>query len=68
VVPFSCASPSLRSGISQLRDIAFWFSNAALNITTDIMIFALPIPLLKQLQLPKRQKLGLIFVFTFGAL
>jgi hypothetical protein len=48
--------------------LAFWFSNAALNITTDIMIFALPIPLLKQLQLPKRQKLGLIFVFTFGAL
>lgn len=48
--------------------LAFWFSNSALNIVTDIMIFALPIPLLKKLQLPRRQKMGLMFVFTFGAL
>ncbi len=51
-----------------MNRLAFWFSNAALNITTDIMIFAIPMPLLKQLQLPKKQKIGLMFVFGFGAL
>jgi hypothetical protein len=51
-----------------MNKLAFWFSNAALNITTDIMIFAIPMPLLKQLQLPKKQKIGLMFVFGFGAL
>jgi hypothetical protein len=39
-----------------------------LNITTYIMIFAIPMPLLGQLQLPQRQKIGLMFVFGFGAL
>jgi len=58
------------TGISvQCMDkLAFWFSNAALNIVTDIMIFSIPMPLLKQLQLPKKQKIGLMFVFGFGAL
>jgi hypothetical protein len=51
-----------------MNKLAFWFSNAGLNITTDIMIFAIPMPLLRQLQLPKRQKIGLMFVFGFGAL
>jgi len=51
-----------------MNRLAFWFSNAALNIATDIMIFSIPMPLLKQLQLPKRQKIGLMFVFGFGAL
>lgn len=51
-----------------MNKLAFWFSNAALNITTDIMIFSIPMPLLKQLQLPRKQKIGLMFVFGFGAL
>jgi hypothetical protein len=51
-----------------MNKLAFWFSNAALNITTDIMIFAIPMPLLGQLQLPQKQKIGLMFVFGFGAL
>jgi hypothetical protein len=58
------------TGISKqcMNKLAFWFSNAALNIATDIMIFSIPMPLLKQLQLPKKQKIGLMFVFGFGAL
>jgi hypothetical protein len=51
-----------------MNKLQFWFSNAALNIITDCMIFAIPMPLLKQLQLPKKQKIGLMFVFGFGAL
>ncbi|RDW76096.1 hypothetical protein BP5796_06917 [Coleophoma crateriformis] len=52
---------------SCMNKLAFWFSNAALNITTDLMIFAIPIPLVRQLQLPKKQKIALMFVFAFGA-
>jgi len=51
-----------------MNKLAFWFSNSALNITTDLMIFAIPMPLLRQLQLPKKQKIGLMFVFGFGVL
>ena len=46
----------------------FWFTNASLNIATDVLIFAIPMPLLGALQLPKRQKIGLMVVFGFGAL
>ena len=51
-----------------MNRLAFWFSNAALNIFTDILIFAIPVPLIRSLQLPSRQKMALLFVFAFGAL
>lgn len=51
-----------------MNQLAFWFSNSALNIATDIMVFAFPMPLLKALQLPRNQKIGLMFVFAFGGL
>ncbi|KAJ2897394.1 hypothetical protein MKZ38_004695 [Zalerion maritima] len=47
--------------------LAFWFSNAALNIATDILIFAIPIPLIKSLQIANKQKIALMAVFAFGA-
>ncbi|KFX94880.1 hypothetical protein O988_06098 [Pseudogymnoascus sp. VKM F-3808] len=50
-----------------MNRLQFWFANAGVNIATDIIIFAIPMPLLKQLQLPKKQKIGLMFVFGFGA-
>lgn len=48
--------------------LAFWFSNASFNILTDLTICVLPIPVLKGLQLPKKQKYGLIAVFMVGGL
>jgi len=48
--------------------LGFWFSNAGVNIPLDILIFAIPLPLLKELQLPRKQKIGLMFVFGAGAL
>jgi hypothetical protein len=51
-----------------MNKIAFYFANSALNIATDIIIFAFPIPLLKQLRLPKQLKIELMFVFGFGCL
>ncbi len=45
-----------------------WFLNANINIATDLSIFLLPIPVIKTLLLPKRQKFGLYIVFGLGFL
>ena len=42
------------------------YISAAINLVTDIMIILLPIPGLKSLQLPAREKIGLIAVFSLG--
>jgi len=47
---------------------ALWYFNAAFNITTDIWILLLPMPAIRSLQLPKKQKLGLAIVFTMGGI
>lgn len=51
-----------------MNEMAVWFANAAINIVTDIAVFLLPMPALKQLQLPARQKYGLMGVFALGGL
>ncbi|CAK7228492.1 hypothetical protein SBRCBS47491_006921 [Sporothrix bragantina] len=50
-----------------LNKLAFWFSNASINIATDIAIIVLPMPLIKGLQIPLRQKVILMFIFAFGS-
>lgn len=45
---------------------ALWFSNASLNIVTDLVVLICPMPALKSLQLPKRQKIGVMMVFALG--
>jgi hypothetical protein len=45
-----------------------WYSNAAVNILSDIVIFTLPIPVLWKLQMPKSQRISLIGIFGFGLL
>lgn len=47
---------------------ALWFFNASMNITTDIALLLLPMPLLSKLQLPRTQKIALIGVFGMGIL
>jgi hypothetical protein len=47
---------------------ALWFSNSAVHILTDILILIYPMPVLKSLQLPKRQKFALMGVFALGGL
>ncbi|KAF2219703.1 hypothetical protein BDZ85DRAFT_183704, partial [Elsinoe ampelina] len=49
-----------------INTTAFWFANAGMNILTDILVFVLPMPALKKLQLPKKQKVGLMLVFALG--
>ncbi|MCJ1396818.1 hypothetical protein MMC11_000008 [Xylographa trunciseda] len=45
---------------------AFWYSNASSSIVSDLMIFALPIPLIHSLHLPTRQKVALVMVFAMA--
>lgn len=43
-----------------------WYSNAAIQILTDVVILVLPMPLLSSLHLPLRQKAGIMIVFGLG--
>jgi hypothetical protein len=45
-----------------------WFTNAGIQIATDIIILILPMPLLWKLQMPRRQKYGVVAVFGLGIL
>lgn len=45
-----------------------WFSNSAIHIFTDIMMIIYPMPALKSLNLPKRQKIAVMGIFSLGGL
>jgi hypothetical protein len=47
---------------------SIWFFNAGFNIAIDLAIIALPMPVVRQLRLPKRQKRLLIGVFGLGSM
>ena len=47
---------------------ALWFSNSAIHILTDLLILIYPMPVIKSLQLPSRQKIALMGVFALGGL
>lgn len=46
---------------------AVWFANASINIVTDVIIFIMPMPVLRHLHLPQRQRLALMGIFGLGA-
>lgn len=70
---FSCLpvryfwDPSVEGGRC-INRVAFWYSTSAINISTDLAVWLLPMPVLKNLQLPRRQKYTLIGVFALGGL
>ncbi|KAI1846100.1 hypothetical protein JX266_007909 [Neoarthrinium moseri] len=45
---------------------AFYLANAAVNIFTDILTYTLPIKLIINLQVPRRQKIGLAVILCLG--
>lgn len=49
-----------------LQDDALWYSNASLNMLTDMAILIIPIPVLVLLDLPLRQKVALCCIFALG--
>jgi hypothetical protein len=46
---------------------SMFIATASFGITTDLVLLALPFPLVLQLQMRLAQKIGLIFVFMIGS-
>ncbi|KAF2277675.1 uncharacterized protein EI97DRAFT_301179 [Westerdykella ornata] len=51
-----------------MDQFAVWFSNAAMNIAQDFVILLLPMPVLRRLSIPTRQKKALMIVFALGGI
>lgn len=47
---------------------ALYIATAAVNIASDVILFCLPIPIVFKLQIPRRQKFGLLLIFLLGSL
>lgn len=47
---------------------ALAYANSAMSIVQDVLIVALPIPVLSKLQLGRKKKIGVIFMFALGSL
>ncbi|CAL3970987.1 unnamed protein product [Diplocarpon coronariae] len=43
-----------------------WLFNAGMNIFTELMVLIIPMPALSTLNLPLKQRVGLMFVFALG--
>uniref|UniRef100_A0A093VQP1 Rhodopsin domain-containing protein n=1 Tax=Talaromyces marneffei PM1 TaxID=1077442 RepID=A0A093VQP1_TALMA len=54
-VPGTCVQPT-----------AQWYSYAALNMTAEVIMFFLPMPMLKRLHVPRQQKVDLFLIFAVG--
>lgn len=50
-----------------INQVALYVANAGLNITQDLLIYFLPVPMLWNLNMPRRQRTALILVFVVGA-
>ncbi|KAJ0382942.1 hypothetical protein COL922a_011499 [Colletotrichum nupharicola] len=46
--------------------LTIWYAMAGVNLVSDFVIFSMPIPVIKSLQLPRRQKRMLLLVFALG--
>jgi hypothetical protein len=51
-----------------IDNIPQWYINAAGNIVTDVVVFALPLPAIWSLQLAKPSKIMLLCIFSLGFL
>lgn len=71
-VIFTCIPASLDWANPQplqcINRLVFWYINSTINIVTDIVIYCLPIPLLKTLRVGKLQKAVLLGIFCIGFL
>lgn len=65
-VPMGLLHPSLQD--TCLDSLTIWYIAAGMNISTDFIVFLIPIPLINSLQLPRRQKILLSLVFCLGFL
>ncbi|KAI4224926.1 MAG: hypothetical protein L6R40_008403, partial [Gallowayella cf. fulva] len=44
----------------------FWYANAVHNVVSDVLVLALPVPVIRRLQMPGGVKGGLYGVFSLG--
>ncbi|KAL4789236.1 hypothetical protein BDV19DRAFT_383279 [Aspergillus venezuelensis] len=44
----------------------FYLANAALNILTDLLTYTLPVRVIFRLQMPRKQKIALVFILCLG--
>lgn len=51
-----------------VNQLAVWYVMAAINLATDFIVFSMPLPVIRSLQIPKKQKLMLMGVFCLGFL
>ncbi|KAF2468559.1 uncharacterized protein BDR25DRAFT_335393 [Lindgomyces ingoldianus] len=49
-----------------INQFVMWFTNAGINILTDFAIIILPMPVIRNLNLARRQKQALVAVFALG--
>jgi hypothetical protein len=47
---------------------SLYIATAVVNIMSDIALFCLPLPFVVKLQVPRRQKLGLVLFFLLGSM
>lgn len=53
---------------SCINSAALYIATAAANIISDVILFILPIPMVVKLQVPLKQKIGLMFIFGVGSM
>lgn len=46
--------------------VQIWFFNSALHLITDYLVFMLPMPMLRRLNVPRKQHILLIGIFSIG--
>ncbi|KAF4949464.1 hypothetical protein FSARC_13476 [Fusarium sarcochroum] len=51
-----------------LDQLVLWYVMAGFNLATDIAIFCIPLPVVRSLQLPRKQKVMLLVIFSIGFL
>ncbi|KAH7119417.1 hypothetical protein B0J13DRAFT_513402 [Dactylonectria estremocensis] len=49
-----------------LNSLIIWYVMAGFNLATDVAIFCLPLPMIRSLQLPRKQKIMLFVIFCLG--
>lgn len=45
-----------------------WFVNASIHMVLDLTLILLPMPMMRKLNMPLRQRVALMFVFALGSL
>lgn len=51
-----------------LNQAVVWFTNATLNIFTDLIVLILPLPILPKIKQPRQQKISIYLIFGLGFL